>query len=610
LLVHKPHVLLNRDEARLITRVESETRAFAPFDLSLGVPRAYLGWLNLSGNGVLPPLHLLAWKLGERLRSESPVSSRLLASAEKACRLYQSWAGRASVAVEAEPLPPDLHPAPGGAALFFTRGVDSWFSALKARAGSTPERITHLIYVRNIARPWSEPTRRRALELTREAAACLGWPLIPVSYNGRDLLDRFLSWENCHGCVLASMGLALGNGLAGVVIAAGQDVTRPAPFGTAPQFLSLWSTEQTSVRVDGCEARRVDKVQDIARSLLAVPRLQVCWEADTATNCGACEKCVRTQTALAAVGALPRASSFERSLTPEAVRRFAGRLSSTAACLWEELLDCVSDDTPPAGLKPAVQELVSSGCCAVSAPTPGPARPQAVFEVHCEAAVSLLPAPYRQVLPGPVRAARGSRLRFFRAPRVEICWGPASAGRKALPLRPLGTEGPLILRQCQHAAERSARWCLIDVISPLTTDLILRLTDAWGSGILCLAPQHAPDTDHGTARIEAARVQRHSRVRVWYSATDRLDPFRVLESLRHGCLPQQFMDEEAYSQAVRRLPQELTAFVQPLPRQGRVPPLSPEDWDDRLDRGLSVVLAGSLERDLAQVLPAFRRRMP
>jgi hypothetical protein len=126
------------------------------------------------------------------------------------------------------------------------------------------------------------------------------------------------------------------------------------------------------------------------------------------------------------------------------------------------------------------------------------------------------------------------------------------------------------------------------------------LTAAWGPGIVCTPHRERPDADHGTDRALAATIQRAAAVRAWRGDGAGLDPFRVLEALRHGCLPLQCVDADEYDVLVPELPRGLDAFV--LALDGHVPPFDAADVAARLDRGLSVVLAGSLERDLHHVL--------
>ena len=306
MIVGKSRLLLKGGEAQIVATVQSEAGNFAPFDAVIGVPSEYAGWLDLSANPFVPTFLLLANTLGERLRLEGTVSPLLLGNAQKASELFRSWWKIGPVLVEAEVSTADRRPG-GGSAVFFTRGVDSWHSALRDRHHEKQTEITHLLYAPDFDRQYSAATRRRALALTREAASSVGLPLIPIFHNGRDLLDRFINWELCYGGVLAGIGLALGEWFAHVFRASCIDLDHLVPWGSHPDLDTLWSTERTTSYLDGVEVRRTDKVREIACSELALTRLKVCWRDDIDTNCGRCEKCIRTQIALAIGGALERA---------------------------------------------------------------------------------------------------------------------------------------------------------------------------------------------------------------------------------------------------------------------------------------------------------------
>ena len=149
------------------------------------------------------------------------------------------------MAVEAEARAAERRPGEGNAAFLHPRGGLVVFGSARPGRSNTPGHLTHLLYAPDLDRQYSPPTRRRALALTREAAACLGLPLIPVSHNGRALLDRFVNWERSHGGVLAGIGLALGGWFANVHMASSHDSNHLIPWGSNPDLDPLWSTERT-----------------------------------------------------------------------------------------------------------------------------------------------------------------------------------------------------------------------------------------------------------------------------------------------------------------------------------------------------------------------------
>src|SRR5262249_14542866 len=138
-----------------------------------------------------------------------------------------------------------------------------------------------------------------------------------------------------------------------------------------------------------------------------------------------------------------------------------------------------------------------------------------------------------------------------------------------------------------------------------TARLTERLTDWWGQGISCLSSENEDESDHGIPRSEASLIQRSSRMRVWWGDDAYLDPFLVLETLRHGCLPLQLITQASHDALATRLPRGLSRFTLAIPEVGPVPAISPRDRAFRLDEGLSVLLSGHMERDLAQLIPSL-----
>jgi hypothetical protein len=607
MIIQKSRLLLDEEEARIAATVLSETGGFAPFDLVIGVPRAYVGWLDRTANPFVPTLFLLAGVLGERLRLEGTVSAQLLSKMRKVSELLQSWWGIRAVRVEAETAHSSPHPREGNA-LFFTRGVDSWHSALRDRSDELHGPLTHLLYCRDLDRQYSPGTRRRAVQLTREAADCLGLPLLIVSHNGRELLDHFVNWERSHGGVLAGIGLALGGYFANVHLASTHDSGHLIPWGSHPALDPLWSTAETTLHLDGAQTTRTDKVKAIATADFALSRLKVCWREDIDTNCGRCEKCVRTQCALAIAGALERAQpAFQTSLSVEVIAELPalGAWSSTESApepFWVELCESFTDEPRLAQLRIAACNRLPRWHPLSTARNERDAR-SITIEAPRGAALSLLPPSAGDVLPAPITQREAPAGTDSTTCHLEITWTTPSPGRVALPLRPPSSMATEILEACQVSNVRPIPWCLIAFAEQETAQLMARLTSSWGQGIACLTRRGQGEDDHGIPFNEAGLIQRSSETRVWWGKASYLDPFLVLESLRHGCLPLQCVPQSSYDALAESLPPGLVQFTLPIPDLGPIPAISEAERTARIESGLSIVLAGNLERDLAQVIP-------
>ncbi|HYB66484.1 MAG TPA: hypothetical protein VEC59_14680 [Steroidobacteraceae bacterium] len=93
------------------------------------------------------------------------------------------------------------------------------------------------------------------------------------------------------------------------------------PWGQNPCTDYLLSGDGFAIVHDGAAFSRTEKIAVIAKDPVATRAIKVCWEAaDLSTNCGTCEKCVRTMLNFKAVG-IDRPSCFDREITPEQIRR-------------------------------------------------------------------------------------------------------------------------------------------------------------------------------------------------------------------------------------------------------------------------------------------------
>jgi hypothetical protein len=292
-----------------------------------------------AANAVVPALVLPAMALGEELRIEGPVSPRLLRGARTAMRLYRTWWSLSPVPITPASVLPGARRG-CGTGLFFTAGVDSWYSLLKdiTEAGLPGhESITHLIFV-NFEQARDRPYER-LLERLCTVARETGKHLLVIETNVRRLTERTVGWNEYHGAALASVALALDGILGRCLIASTEDYEHLPPWGSHPLLDPLWSTEGLELIHDGCEVSRVEKACSVvARSPLAMQTLSVCWRTLPDHNCGACDKCLGTMIALELAGALERCCTLPSVLDLDQVR--AQRLWGWAQCdSWRELAD-------------------------------------------------------------------------------------------------------------------------------------------------------------------------------------------------------------------------------------------------------------------------------
>ncbi len=93
------------------------------------------------------------------------------------------------------------------------------------------------------------------------------------------------------------------------------------PWGQNPCTDYLLSGDAFSIVHDGAAFSRSEKIAVIAQDPVATRAVKVCWDAaDLSTNCGTCEKCVRTWLNFKAVG-VDNPSCFAGEITPDQIRR-------------------------------------------------------------------------------------------------------------------------------------------------------------------------------------------------------------------------------------------------------------------------------------------------
>jgi hypothetical protein len=100
---------------------------------------------------------------------------------------------------------------------------------------------------------------------------------------------------------------------------ASQRPDEPGGHGSRADLIPLWSTGRTAVHVDAAELGKLGRAAVVADDPVTLAHLKVCWVRDGPRNCGRCEKCLRTMSCLAVVGALERTDRFDAPLTLEAI---------------------------------------------------------------------------------------------------------------------------------------------------------------------------------------------------------------------------------------------------------------------------------------------------
>ena len=300
---------------------------------------------------LLPALHH-----GRTLAFEEPVDAAWLANTARLQEVFQRWwryepqAPLTSGGV-ASTVASDL-PARRATALFFSGGVDSFYSLL--HRDPPPER---LLTLQGLDVPHDDDARMApVLALLHAVATASGVKPVVVRTNLRaHPLVAGMSWERSHGGVMAAIGHALGDDVCEVLISSSITTDRDRAWGSHWETDPLHSSSRVRFRQIGMEHRRVEKLRSIAREPLVQRHLRVCWQETKRLNCSRCSKCLLTRLVLAECGVLDLCATFDGTATLARDVDALDRYRSTSIRALTEL--AASDRLDPA-IRRAVARLL------------------------------------------------------------------------------------------------------------------------------------------------------------------------------------------------------------------------------------------------------------
>jgi hypothetical protein len=342
-----------------------------PFTLWYRFPQGYKEYINPNnGNPFLAATLLLAMRTGEELQISKPVSYRLLRSADGPIqdfyKYYDNTLNKIQIKpLENLPLDHDSNKERRGVGLFFSGGVDSFYSLLKniTQHPSDLYSQTHLIVVHGFDIPLTNDGTVLFQELLKncEKLSCkYGRRILPVTTNLRELSEKFVKWETQYvSAAMASIILALESVLECVYIAsthAYEDLFSWA--GSQPMLDPLYQTEGCGIIHDGNEAKRLDKIRFIAQFPLVTEILRVCFiNTNNQYNCGRCEKCLRTMIGLHIAGVLDKCSTLPHKIDAEQISCL---LIAPHPPFTNELIEALGTTEEDLSIKEALKGIIPS----------------------------------------------------------------------------------------------------------------------------------------------------------------------------------------------------------------------------------------------------------
>jgi hypothetical protein len=302
---------------RMTATVRYETGERPDEEYWIDIPDRYASGLSASGNCWLAFLLPLGAAVGEPVRIPLPIDATLLANAHRLMAVWRGWYPALRVVpVEAEA--GELAGSQGDrTGVFFSGGVDSFFTLLRRRDTATPNErrpIHDLVTVHGFDVPLSKRAEFERMRARHQRVADeVGAELIDVATNLRETRWSAANWSSlAHGAGMAGIGLALERRFDTVYIASGGGYRGNGlhPHGSHPVTDPLFSTRHTAIVYDAIEYLRTEKIELIAESPVVHDALHVCWELENDENCGVCNKCLRTMLAFEVCGALSRCRTF------------------------------------------------------------------------------------------------------------------------------------------------------------------------------------------------------------------------------------------------------------------------------------------------------------
>jgi 7-cyano-7-deazaguanine synthase in queuosine biosynthesis len=345
------------DRARISATVTFEDNDRPPFVM-------HFDWLG-APTVAAPDAHpfllasiLPAWRRRERrVLVEGTVCPRLRDGLRAAIQLLARW-----WEVPGEPPPVE---ATGGftpyperrerAGLFLTGGVDSTHMLNVNRRFYPAEHpasfreavytvhLSFLEYAHERTARTIDLAERQSRVVTAISKSC-GISLTFLESNFR-LIDQeaYLVAPQDQGILLAAAGHVLTSRIGSMSLAASLDINFLPRWGTHPLLDPLYSSSGLEFRHETAGYTRFEKVAEIADWEVARRNLLVCFEGPLPTgklNCGDCEKCLRTMTALLAVGALDRFAAFSGDrVTAEKIERMDFGHLEFFEWLWKPMVD-------------------------------------------------------------------------------------------------------------------------------------------------------------------------------------------------------------------------------------------------------------------------------
>lgn len=306
---------------------------------------------------LIPAMHA-----GRRLAIDAPTDGEWLSNVSDLVDIVAQWWDLPSYTPTAPRI--ERSQCADGVGLFFTGGVDSFFSLLEAGID-----IDTIVNVQGFDIPLADSARLSSAERdVRMVAEALGIRCVVVRTNLRShLAHQPVSWERTHGGALLSIGHLLRGALSEIVLSSSAHRSATRTWGTDWRIDRFWSSGELAVTHAGEDWWRHQKLEQIAHHPLVRDHLRVCWEhRSQEPNCCECDKCLRTMITLGEMDALEDSTRFDNGPIAERIERLAVAPGPGNRLEYMLMIESIQDEH----IARALSDLLARG------PTPSPVDSQ------------------------------------------------------------------------------------------------------------------------------------------------------------------------------------------------------------------------------------------
>ena len=325
-------------QARVMATVQWEDCDRPDHDIFIETEEAFAQDLSLNPHAFLVGCIIPALHFGERrIFLDAEICPNLREGLDTVMGLMKEWTQGEyqplNIEAKTRSVANDLN-HPRGAGLFMSGGMDS-LAALRINKKTYPKQhpgsvkdclLVHGFDIGGVVeRGMKYHVFDRAQTALLAIAKDADVTLIPVYTNIRHLCDERDLWlDRFFGAVLAAVAHAFTSRLDLVYIASSYDIPNLTPCGSHPILDPAYSSYDLRIIHRDLALSRLEKLRVVADWDVAFQHFRVCLaNVPDRLNCGKCEKCIRTMTALVAIGALDKTEAFiENDVTPEQLAQF------------------------------------------------------------------------------------------------------------------------------------------------------------------------------------------------------------------------------------------------------------------------------------------------